>query len=287
MATIKEKYAQFGIEYDPKTNRIFCEPLGIWVKELLKVDTNTKVGNAATWSMLHGNEDYKYENLGERCRKVMDAAGIREIKGTCQCHCKGCYCDSGRYPTDTVRQSLLINTYLARFCLAWLKIALIAQINVRGIKQIRIHAAGDFFSIEYTEMWHDIIVVTRVVVTTEGDVVVQSWSYTKFEPAIHAFDDLPNMSMVESMTPVGVNYGTCREIIEKRKALVALGYSVHICACGTPYEKHCADCNVGCKRKNPACFTLFILHSVRDYVAGKNDPEDYAELLEIIRNQEN
>ena len=276
--TIKEMYAEYGINYDPKTGKIFCEPLGIWVPEMITVGTNTKVGDAGTFSILHGNDVYLYENLGPKAKAFMDAAKIKEIKGTCPCHCKDCYCDSGRYPSDNVRAALVIRTIIVRTNLGWFKNAVIAQILVRGIKRVRIHAAGDFFSVEYTNTWREIIIATHVV--TEND-----WSYTKWEHAEHAFDDLEGMSLVPSLTPFGVNYGTCGYLLKLREKLINAGHRVHICACGTEYEKTCAECKVGCKEKG--VYTLFILHSSREYTAGKNDPEDFAAIKEIIRNQYN
>jgi hypothetical protein len=274
---LREKWAEFGIQYDTKTGKIFCDDLGIWVPLMLTIDTNTKIGDAATFSILHGNETVKAEDLGPKSKGYLESCGCDSIKGTCQCHCENCYCDSGRYPFDGVKAALIIRTIIVRKCLDWFKRAVIAQIKIYGITQCRIHAAGDFYSIDYTNVWHDIIEATI------GFCIF--WSYTKWDYAEHAFDDLPNMSLVPSITPNGVNFGTCDYLLALREKLLNAGHHVHICACGTEYEKHCDECKVGCKKKDG--FTLFILHSTRAYKAGKNDAESFEAVKEIIRNQTN
>lgn len=86
----------------------------------------------------------------------------------------------------------------------------------------------------------------------------------------------------------GLNFGTCTELLEKYRELTAAGYRVHICGCGTPYEKHCHACNTGCKAIGKDIdYVLFIKHSSRDYKAGKDDPLEYAAVCDIIARQDN
>ena len=91
-----------------------------------------------------------------------------------------------------------------------------------------------------------------------------------------------------SLTPAGVNFGTCAELLEKYERLTADGFRVHICACGTDYEKHCSDCETGCKAVGADCdYVLFIKHSTKDYKAGKNDAAEFDAVKTIIKNQNN
>lgn len=274
-------YAERGIVFDGKN---ILAPWNEYIPELATFGTNTKVGLAATWAIYHGNEtltvdDFKAAMKIETCR-VMAAAGIQEIKGSCPGHCKGCYCDNGNYTYDSTKAALMRRLIIARYYLDFMINAIIAQIEIYGYKQFRIHACGDFaVGKEYVNAWKEI------VLSCPG---TNFWTYTKDEYALHAFDGIENLKIVPSNTPAGINFGTCAELLKMRNELIDMGYRVHVCACGTVFEKHCADCNHGCKAVNDECdFVLFIKHSTKDYKAGKKDLAEYIEILKIIAMQEN
>jgi len=275
--TKKDVYARYGIEY--KGNKLYCEPLKKWLNPMLPIGTNTKVGDAATWSIYHGNETLTPDMFGEKARAVMENVGVSEIKASCPCHCDGCYCDSGFYCYDSTKAVNLQKLILAKMYPEWLERAIMAQIEADSVKQLRIHAAGDFFSESYVDMWK------RIAARFDG---VIFWTYTKYEYAVNAFNGLDNLSLVPSCTPAGFNFGTCAELLYKYRKLTSMGYRVHICACGTNMEKHCSDCVHGCKAIGKECdYVLFIKHSTRDYKAGVDDPDEFKAVCEIIRNQAN
>ena len=270
-------YAKYGIEFD---GEYIVSPLGK-IRPLMPIGSNTKVGNAATFSIYHGDEILHFDDFKKdgKTQEFMKRAGITEIKASCPFHCKDCYCDNGNYRYDSTKSALMLRLILVKLHLDFVKRALIAQIGADDIKQIRIHAARDFFSNEYVDMWHD-------VAETCNDVVF--WTYTKTEYALKRFENVKNLFIVPSVTPMGFNFGTCKELLYRYHKLVAMGYRVHICACGTDMEKHCSDCNTGCKAVGKECdFVLFIKHSTKDYKAGKTDPEDFSKIVELIRNQNN
>lgn len=273
----KDVYARYGLKYE--SNHIFCEPLNMWINPLIPVGTNTKVGDAGTWSMYHGNETVTIDELGKKSAAALEAAGLTEITGSCPFHCDGCYCDHGFYNFDGTKAGNIRKLILARFYPEFTKAAIMAQIEADHILQCRIHAAGDFFSKEYVDMWKEVIIAFPEVTF---------WTYTKYEAAVKAFDGIKNVSLVPSITPAGINFGTCSELLKKYRELTAMGYRVHICACGTIYEKHCSDCNTGCKAIGKNCdYVLFIKHSTNDYEAGVTDPEEFKLVCEIIARQEN
>ena len=182
---------------------------------------------------------------------------------------------------DNVRASNMRKYILAKMYPEFVAMAIIAQIHIDGIDQCRIHAAGDFFSNDYVDMWRAIIIMCPDVTF---------WTYTKVDYALKAFDDLENITITPSMLPdnMGYNFGTCGELLDKYHTLTAAGYRVHICACGTPFQKHCAECTCGCKAVGKDCdYVFFIKHSTPDYKAGKNDPVEYAAICEIIAKQNN
>ena len=272
------EWMEYGVEY--KAGKVKA-PLFGYIPKLIPVDTNGKVGDAGTWSMSHGNDTYKVEDMGDKTRSVMECAGLTSIQGSCPCHCDDCYCDNGRYRMDPIKAANMRKLILAKLYPEWTEKAITAQIKIEGIKQVRIHASGDFFSPEYVDMWR------RIVIACDGTTF---WTYTKYEYALNAFRDLDNITITPSVLPMkkGFNFGTCAELLDKYHALTKAGYRVHICACGTNMETHCSDCKHGCKAIGKECdYVLFIKHSTANYKAGKTDPVEYAKVCEIIARQAN
>lgn len=275
----KAFYAVYGIEY---SNGKIRAPYGEMIPELLTVGTNGKVGDAATFSILPGTGAIDSRTCGEKTRAIMEKAGVRGVTGTCTHDCAGCYAKAGRYNMDGVKSALVLRTIIAYKYPDFLRRAITAQIIASDIKQVRIHAAGDFFGKEYIAAWKSI------AETCGRDNGCIFWTYTKEYAALKAFENVKNVFITPSLTPYGVNYGTCAELLSKHAALTRAGYNVHICACGTPHEKHCAECMTGCKRVGRGVdYVLFIQHSTPGYKAGKNDPVEYAAVCDIIAKQGN
>lgn len=269
----KQVYADFGIEY--KAGKILA-PWGAWINPLLTIGTNSKVGDAATFSLLPGTATLHAADVGPKTRAVMDAAGVESITGTCPCDCTGCYAKAGRYRMDGVQAALVLRTIIARFHVDFMRRAISAQCIADKIVSVRIHAAGDFFGGPYVAAW---IRIKRDVLRN-----AEVWTYTKTEygPALTA----AGVSCVPSITAAGINFGTCADVLEKYTALTAAGHRVHVCGCGTPSETHCAECKKGCKRVGiDVDDVLFILHSVPGYKAGEHDATEYKALCEIAARQ--
>lgn len=274
----EDLYREYGIEY--KDNKI-KDPIGNYVPLPITVGTNTKLGKGVgSWSIYHGNETHTINEFGAKAQQVMKDFGVTEFTGSCPMHCNGCYCDNGRYPFDQNRATAIRKLLYARLYMGWLKKAIIAQIKIEGIKQLRIHAQGDFFSADYSDMWKDIAVECKECCIF--------WTYTKEEHALEALQGISNLSIVPSCTPYGLNFGTAKELVKLYERLVKDGYRVHICACGTDYQKHCSECKCGCKAIGKECdFVLFIKHSTRDYDFSKDTSVYHDMVLDIIRKQDN
>lgn len=252
-----EVYAAYGIEY--KAGKIYHPVLG-WINPLL-VDGNTKLGKGVwTWSMLPTNSSYSMTINGE----------LVTIYGTCPCRCVGCYATVGNYRFNSVIYSLFIKTWLARHDIDFVKRAILAQIQADSIKLLRIHAAGDFFSVEYIAMWCDIVKATPETMY---------WTYTKNPAAENAFNDFSNANIVKSIIPgYGFNFGHVDYIMNVYKALKEMGKSVYICRCGIDPNQHCTNCH-GCADHE---YVLFVEHST-GYKATE-DP-NYGELVKLIESQ--
>lgn len=237
----KEIYASFGIEY--KAGKIYCESLQMWINPLL-VNGNEKLGkNVWTWSMLPTNQIFTI-NIETETMPI-----IITIKGTCPCHCNGCYATKGNYNYSSVKKSLAIKTWLAYNDLMFVKNAIMAQIVADKIEFLRIHASGDFFSIEYITMW-------KAIVNSNKSTIF--WTYTKYTEAENAFDEFANCNVVKSVIAGhGLNFGHCEYIINTYNALKAENKSVYICRCGIDKEQHCNNCK--CCSVND--YVLFIEHS--------------------------
>ena len=167
-------------------------------------------------------------------------------------------------------KALGIRTILARLALDFVKRAIIAQIKAENIQLCRIHASGDFFSMDYVNIWREIAIACGTCVF---------WSYTKNAQAENAFDDLSNVNIVKSLIPgIGMNYGTCDYVMNAFNALKASGKKVHICKCGIDKNQHCNNCK-GCSENE---YVLFIEHSTA-YKAEQDT--SYPKLAEMVNAQ--
>lgn len=256
--TKKEIYAKYCINY--QDGKIEAPEIG-FINPLL-VDGNTKLGKGVwTFSMLPTGKPFIVFINGNECT----------VYGSCPCHCNGCYATKGNYNFSSVKQSMGIKTYLARNYLAFVENAIMAQIEADNIQLLRIHASGDFFSVEYIEAWK------RIVTHCTNCVF---WTYTKNNQAENAFNGLSNINIVKSIiSGVGFNFGHCDYIIRVYNALKAQGKAVYICRCGIDKNQHCTNCK-GCSKNE---FVLFVEHST-EYKAEKDT--SFEALKAIIEAQE-
>lgn len=256
-------YKQYGIDYDRKADKIH-HPLFGWIKPLL-INGNDKLGRGVyTYSTLATNSFYNVT------LDTIYGPAEYHINGTCPCHCDKCYATRGRYTFENVKQANARKTIISRNDIDWMVAAITAQIKAERIRICRIHASGDFDSLEYIKAW-------KKIVADCSDTVF--WTYTKNPVAEHSFDELPNINIVKSVIPgIGFNFGHCDYIIRAYKALKAIGKNVYICRCGIDKNQHCTNCTA-CSKND---FVLFIEHST-EYKAEK-DPL-FPVVKELIENQ--
>lgn len=242
--TKKQVYAAYGIEC--KGNKI-VSPIGE-IAPLL-INGNAKLGKGVwTFSTLAGNIEYN---------AVVNGNAVN-VKGTCVCNCVGCYAQTGFYKMPSTVNALALRTVIAREYTDFMANAIIAQIHAENIELVRIHAAGDFFGVEYIIAW-------RKIVKECPD--CKFWTYTKNPIAENAFDDLDNINIVKSIIPgVGFNFGHCDYIIDAYNMLKSNGKTVHVCKCGFDKNQHCVNCK-GCSENE---FVLFVEHSTA--YKAVNDP---------------
>ena len=256
--TKKEIYRKRGIEY--KDGKIYHSEFG-FIPELL-VNGNSKIGKGVYhFSTLPTNQIFHVVINGKSY----------DIKGTCPCNCVGCYATKGNYNYTSVKTSLAIKTWLIRNDLQFVKNALIAQIEADKIEYTRLHASGDFDSMEYVNM------IKEVVTTCKA---CTFWTYTKNADAENAFDGIENINIVKSVIKgKGFNFGHCEYILAMYEYLKAQGKTVYICRCGIDKNQHCTNCK-GCSKNE---HVLFIEHST-EYKA-ETDPL-FETLKTVIEAQE-
>ena len=255
--TKKEIYESNGITL---VNGKINSPYGL-INPVL-VNGNSKLGNGVyTFSTLPTNKEYTIT--------VNDMDFV--VRGTCPCHCVGCYATKGNYNFKSVKTSLGVKTLLATHYVNFLKRAIIAQITADNIKIIRVHASGDFHSDEYINMWREIAEMFPNVVM---------WTYTKNAQAEHAFDDLNNFNVVKSVIPgKGFNFGHIDYILSLYEYLTNIGKSVYVCRCGIDKNQHCN----ACKACSTFDYVLFIEHST-EYKAEKDSL--YPVIVNLIESQD-
>lgn len=244
-----EIYAAYNVTY--KGGKILA-PTGDYIAPLLKKG-NSKTGAAVyTYSQLAGARVWSTA-YGDMC-------------GTCAGSCPNCYACAGFFNMPSVRDALALHTIITRSDIDFKKRAIIAQIKADKISVVRIHASGDFDSIQDVNAWADIVAACPETLF---------WTYTKRAwPEIDLLNNMPNINIVPSIVAGRVNFGTCSELLE----LKALEPAAYICPCGFS-EMHCQDCNACALKEH----VIFLLHSTPDY-NGAGDPL-YMELKTIVENQ--
>lgn len=256
-ASKKDIYAEYGIQFE--NGKIYHEKFG-WINPLL-IDGNSKLGKGVwTFSTLPGNMIYHIEYKGMSF----------DVKGTCACNCNGCYAQTGFFRMKSTINSLAIKTWLVWNDIEFVNNAIKAQIKADDIKLSRIHASGDFASMEYVKAWQEIVKEC-------SDCIF--WTYTKVKEYETMFDDIANINIVKSCIPgFGFNYGHCNYILKVYKALKDMGKNVYICRCGIDANQHCTNCK-GCSKNE---YVLFIEHST-SYKA-ENDVL-FPEVKKLIESQ--
>lgn len=254
----REIYKAYGIETE--NGKVNAPEFG-WINPLL-VDGNSKLGKGIyTWSTLPTNKEFKFIVNGKEYTE----------RGTCVCHCDGCYATKGFYNMNSVIIANGIKTYLVRHYPEFVKNAIKAQIKADNIKFVRIHASGDFFSAEYVEMWQDIVAECNDTIF---------WTYTKNTQAENAFDNYSNCNIVKScIHGIGFNFGHCDYILNTYNKLKSENKAVYICRCGIDKNQHCTNCR-GCSKNE---YVLFVEHST-SYKAELD--ASYETLKAVIDSQE-
>lgn len=129
---------------------------------------------------------------------------------------------------------------------------MVNEIISKKVKVVRIHESGDFYSAEYVRKW---IAIAKSLPT------VRFYGYSKcfdrYKYGLPELNKLPNVNIINSITPIGKNYGQPNHI----EKLVNLGYMV------CPMQAEQAPPGMKCMRDCNLCLTsdkvCFVAHGAR------------------------
>jgi len=121
---------------------------------------------------------------------------------------------------------------------------IVQSVNKYGVKAVRVHESGDFYSNEYAMKW---AIIAKRVHRVLPDVIFFAYTKSPYRP-IYGFN------IVESILPGGeINYGTHTEIIAMAKK-----YRAKICPYGI--AKRTLTCGIECKACQHHKHVVFIQH---------------------------
>jgi len=158
---------------------------------------------------------------------------------------KDCYAVGPQNRYATCRVSRFVNLLAVMYYPDFVASNIVKQVRRRGIKVVRIHESGDFYSKTYEKMWFSIAV--------ELQAECKFYYYTKSDNT-SVLDVLPNTNKVESMLPDGsINFGSIEYCFKKAKEL-----NIAIC----PVTKGHKDirCGLTCTMCHGAEHMLFVQH---------------------------
>ena len=122
---------------------------------------------------------------------------------------------------------------------------------------VRVHASGDFFSIDYINAWY-------VIASQFPN--IKFWTYTKtrgvmgaqWDIALDRLESLPNFNIVDSMPCGKRNFGDMEYITELADEIeTKTGEKAFICPCG---RDDSIKCGAGCNACATCKYVLFKQH---------------------------
>lgn len=133
--------------------------------------------------------DTKNTKLGNLIHSWAIPAGITCPGETQLCRHR-CYAMRGFFQMGSVRAAHVKNLVFSRTedFVPWMKSALTAA----SARVMRIHVGGDFYDIEYTRKWYDIVAARRRVIFYA---YTRSWQEEEILPDLISLSKLPNMVM--------------------------------------------------------------------------------------------
>lgn len=154
--------------------------------------------------------------------------------------CPGCYAKKAETRFKAVKASRDMNRMQSQSP----SFAPMMSIAIRNkkVKKFRIHESGDFYSQEYISKW-------EAIVAYNHDVSFYAYTKREHDLDLRALRAYPNVNIINSITPLGLNYGDqkyCDELITKH------GYTLCPCKKGTDV-KCMDDCNI-CLTIDKVCF---------------------------------
>lgn len=182
----------------------------------------------------------------------------RTCPGASQWCALACYAKDGFYRMPSVKGGLTARTDLAEEDLAAYEALLRADLAKYRPTTLRIHAAGDFFGVEYIAMWCRVVQDHREI---DFYGYTRSWNVPELLPALLKLKALPNMklwaSTDESMPSPPPEWREAKAFDHVEDARLA-GFTV--CPEQTGRKASCSDCGLCFKVTRPSFKLAFVKH---------------------------
>jgi len=216
------------------------------VKEFLKENSLKKLQSKSSYKMPFKKYLPLDKGNSKLYKNILSFSLLPVV--TCDSWCKGCY-DIRSLRHATVREKRRFNTWLAVNDRENLKAQIIKQIkNSKSAEFVRIHVGGDFFSIDYVNMWAEI-----KMWADENKPNVIFYTYTKTEH-ISALKSL-EINVVDSILPNGsMNFDKLENLQAFRKK--NKGYTI----CPATMKKKNVICGKTCNLCMAKSKVLFVKH---------------------------
>lgn len=173
--------------------------------------------------------------------KISRVCGVITMPTTvCPVQCRDCYAKKAERLYPNVLPSRLSHYNLFTQNRPAFIAQIIYEIKKANTPYFRIHESGDFFSQSYVDAWYQIMTALPSV---------KFYTYTKTTHLFN-FPALKNFNLINSITPLGVNFGDDTHV----QALQNIGYT--LCPCTTPEGKNlvCMQDCTHCLTKKHICF---------------------------------
>lgn len=154
----------------------------------------------------------------------------------CQLNCPGCYALKAEKRFPAVLASRNYNHRISESTSVFITMIL-ADIDKSKNTIFRVHESGDFYSQAYVLKW-------KIIAEQRPDVRFYAYTKKKQTLDLSSLVALPNFNIIDSMTPLGVNYGD-KEYCDK----LVSGHGYTLCPCAK-------DVHVACMKDCQVCLTI-------------------------------
>lgn len=173
--------------------------------------------------------------------KLNKKVGIFDLPtSVCKTKCPSCYAKKAELRFKSTLEARNHNLELTKNKEEFVN-TINKEIKQSKIEKFRIHSSGDMYDQQYLDTWTDII---------EQNPSTKFYTYTKMKEKLDftKIAKLDNVNVINSITPIGLNYGD-KEHCSKLKEI---GYK--LCPCEKGKHVDCMNECTDCLNNDKVCF---------------------------------